>query len=413
MNSHILFLNVPAYGHVYSTLPMVEELVRRGHRISYAVPEKFTDPVSATGAHAVPYPSRLSTVLEAGNIDITDADRMAWGLVTFADEAAANVPRFESLFVSDPPDLVAYDMMIGLQGRVLARKLGRPSLQLCTSFASNEHFSLSRYMLESARIDPGHPALAAMQAKTMEFLAGQGVGAEAIPEMVAEQDQLNLVFLTKSFQIDGETFDERYRFVGPCVGGSAFSGQWQPPADRRPVVLMALSTMFGLEPDFLRSCIRAFGDSPWHTVITLSDGQDPAGLGPLPENVEVHRWISLPAVLEHARVFVGPAAMGSTMLALHSGTPVVGLPQMFEQEAIGQRIVDLGLGQVIPRAEATVPRLIESVAAVAGNSDIRAGVLRMRDDIHAAGGTVGAADEIEKYLARSAAHMSHPGSIHG
>src|SRR5450631_3659272 len=45
-----VFLNIPAYGHVNPTFPMVKELVRRGEEVVYFLTEDFRAAVEATGA---------------------------------------------------------------------------------------------------------------------------------------------------------------------------------------------------------------------------------------------------------------------------------------------------------------------------------------------------------------------------
>ncbi len=57
MSSHIAFFNVPAVGHVYPTLAVVAELVRRGHRVTYTTIEKRRPVIEATGATALTYRS--------------------------------------------------------------------------------------------------------------------------------------------------------------------------------------------------------------------------------------------------------------------------------------------------------------------------------------------------------------------
>ena len=46
----IVAFNVPATGHVDPSLPLVAELVRRGHQVSYFLTEKYRPQVEATGA---------------------------------------------------------------------------------------------------------------------------------------------------------------------------------------------------------------------------------------------------------------------------------------------------------------------------------------------------------------------------
>ena len=57
-----VFLNMPARGHVNPTLAVVQELVRRGQKVSYYLTEEFRDVVQATGAVFQPYESKLRGV---------------------------------------------------------------------------------------------------------------------------------------------------------------------------------------------------------------------------------------------------------------------------------------------------------------------------------------------------------------
>ena len=54
-NAKALFFNVPGHGHVNPSLPLVAELVRRGHHITYFITENFHAKVEAEGAVFHPY----------------------------------------------------------------------------------------------------------------------------------------------------------------------------------------------------------------------------------------------------------------------------------------------------------------------------------------------------------------------
>ena len=60
-----LFFNVPAQGHIDPSLPLVAELVRRGHQITYFLTENFRARVEATGAVFRAY----STIIDEGESD--------------------------------------------------------------------------------------------------------------------------------------------------------------------------------------------------------------------------------------------------------------------------------------------------------------------------------------------------------
>lgn len=57
VSRHILWFGFPAYSHLKASLGMVEELIRRGHRVTYVVADRLADRVAETGARVVPYSS--------------------------------------------------------------------------------------------------------------------------------------------------------------------------------------------------------------------------------------------------------------------------------------------------------------------------------------------------------------------
>ena len=56
MARHVLFVALAGHGHVTPTLPLVEELVQRGHRVAYATAVDFAEVVTGAGAEWVELP---------------------------------------------------------------------------------------------------------------------------------------------------------------------------------------------------------------------------------------------------------------------------------------------------------------------------------------------------------------------
>lgn len=54
--STVAFLNIGMHGHVNPTLPVVSELVRRGHTVTYHTWPAFREAIEATGAAVHLYP---------------------------------------------------------------------------------------------------------------------------------------------------------------------------------------------------------------------------------------------------------------------------------------------------------------------------------------------------------------------
>ncbi|MFE7929145.1 macrolide family glycosyltransferase [Streptomyces sp. NPDC057456] len=378
--AHIAVFNVPMHGHVNPTLGVVEELVRRGHRVSYAVTEDFMHQVKAAGAEPVLYP-------DAG--DGSDApEDMGEGFARVVEVALAALPALTRAFGKDRPDLVLCDIY-AFAGLLLGARW-----QVPTVVASPTHLAYDGIVPEFFGV-PGLPQLPGF-ARLAAAFADQGIEAARIQDLVRPAHAV--AFFPRAFQRRADTVAaQRVAYVGPALGDRSYQGSWQPPRPDLPVLLVSLGSQFTRRPEFYRSCVQAFAELPWHVVMSV--GAVPTdGLGPLPANVEVHSHVPQLAVLAHADAFVTHAGMGGTMEALHYGVPLVAVPQMAEQRVNAAQIERLRLGVHLPRESVTPEALREAVLRVSCDRDIRAGLSAMRREIAAAGGAGAAADLIERAL---------------
>lgn len=391
---HLAFLPYPAYGHMMPVLPVVAELVARGHRVTCFATEDFEERVRATGAEVRPYdPPPLGPAAGEHRRRRVRPRPAQAARREYRGAADDRVVLFRG-----PPDAVVYDTTLWLTGRLLAARWQRPSIQLSPTFISNEHFDLSAQHQEYAgRVDPAHPAIVEFAARLTETVGSSGLRDEQKAELFYGRREFTLAFLPREFQFAGATFDERHAFVGPTCDGRQEDG-WQPPASGAPVLLVSLGTTVNNRPDFFRHCAKAFADLPWHVVLALGDRVAPGELGELPPNVEAHRWVPMGAVLAHASVFLCQSGMGSIMESLYAGVPMVVVPHHPEQHVNARRLTELGLAEVVQRDEVSPEALRDAVARVAGDSGMRERVRDMREHVRAAGGARRAADVIEERL---------------
>lgn len=399
MSKHITFLNIPSLGHVNPTLAVVHELVRRGHRVSYVVAAERARCVAATGATVVPYASTLYADTDPTLPDPTLRDYVAVLVTRFLDEAEAMLAEIEPWFAAEPPDVIVHDPM-AYAGRLLGAKYRIPTMQLQPMLAANDHWSLGRNF---TGFDPDHPLFVTYLARLDALLARHRLPLTA-DEFRSMGAQRYLLFFPRSFQYRSETFDERYQFVGPCLGPRPTVPPWAPPSDGRPVVLVTLGTIYNNKPEFYRTCFDAFADSDWHVVLSVGERIDPALLGPVPANVEVHPVVAQLAVLDHARAFVSHAGMGGVMESLLARVPQLAVPQTPEQEANAQRVVELGLGLRLSPEGLTAAGLRDGVDRAAADEVIAERITRMHRELVAAGGTARAAGAIEDLLATAGHH---------
>lgn len=397
----------PAYAHIAPALPTLAELVRRGHRVTCFVTERFADQVRGAGVDVVPYESSFPWAEGPRGSSVEK-------LVAFFEEAMAPLSTAVAHLGNDRPDVIAHDLAASESARLLGRNWKVPTVQLCPTFADSPGFSMTERQAQEATeedpgepVDPQDPAITAFLERQQRLLADTGMNAPALPDERGPEHGDNLVFLPKAFQVASETFDDaRCAFVGPeprpsdtASGASAPEPSWTPPADGRKVVLLSLGTSYTPDQaEFLRSCVRELANSPWHLVVTLGHRISADELGPPADNVEVHQWLHYPDVLRHASAFVTHCGMGSVMLSLAWNVPMVLVPYHVDQRVIARQAEDLDLGRALFRESRGAGDLLAAVDEVAGSNRIGAAVTAMRHHIEQAGGAGQGADFIESRL---------------
>ncbi|AHH99929.1 macrolide family glycosyltransferase [Kutzneria albida] len=399
---HILFFNYPAHGHFNPSLPVVAELVRRGHQVTYAVTKPYADAVAATGATVLLYQSEAPESWEDTPIpEEPTGDDAAVAILFQLLEGFAPLAAAEEHFGAQRPDLVVYDQYAHHTGRLLAKKWGRPGVMTCTTFAANAGYSPYAKLAETSTIviDPAHPAFARLATTYAETMAAQGFPELSMEEFNVTGPDSTIVFVPRQFQLGAETFDETFHFVGSSLGDGVRDGRWTPPGDGKPVLLITMGS-HGYEnrTQFYRNCVQAFTDQPWHVVMAIGTQVKPEELAPLPDNFEVHSWVPQLSVLEHASGFLAHAGMGSTLESLYHGVAPVVVPRLGEQHLVADRLVELGLGRKVLPTEATPEALREAVNGLAADEQAQAAVRKMQQHLRDSGGTKAAADAIEAKL---------------
>ncbi|MDA0635763.1 glycosyltransferase [Nonomuraea sp. MCN248] len=392
--AHIAVFNPPAAGHVNPCHGVVQELVRRGHRVSYPGTTTYAEQIKETGADYVEY---LSTWQVSGPKKLPNlrGRQFVTMLSLLLAETKAVYPVLLDRFTGDEPDLVLVDGAMGWWGRALGLKWDVPIVELWPVFASNDKWAMNQ---KYTRFSPVNPRFLLSIVRLASWLRQQGIEVDLRDFTYGSCARMRLVMIPKFFHYAGDTFDDSYHFVGPCFDNHAREGGWVRPASASKVVLLTLGTIYQSESVF-RTCLEALDDPSWHVVVAgVKPGAVPV---PTPRNVEVHTFLPrLGDVLAHADLLVSHGGMGTTLEALRHEVPSIALPQMAEQEANSDRIAELGLGVKLAPAEVTPDRLREAARAVMADAGIRAELRRRGAETRGCGGSPAAADAVESLLTR-------------
>ncbi|MBV9313761.1 MAG: hypothetical protein JO100_08380 [Pseudonocardia sp.] len=407
--SHIAVFTYPFHGHVNPTLGVVSELVSRGHQVTYATTDEFADAVASTGAAVLRYKG-----VAGSSLDITvkrpgeiTSEEIHESMLGGTAEGLSPLAAAYELLEDDRPDVVLHDLTAFHTGRLLAMRWKLPVIQLCTTLVFTETYNpYSRFMHFYPKIDPAHPFLVKERELLADALAEHGLTGMTPDEFKADTSTVDssLVFIPKEIQMGAEHFGPEWAFVGPCLGDRAYQGRFtlaKPRADGVPLVVVAFGTFgYAHQQAFFADCVREFTDQPWHVVLVVGKQVNLDELEPLPGNVEAHRWVPQLDLLTQAAVFVSHAGMGSVTESLYTGTPIVLLPQLPEQDLVAEQIEALGVGVTIPREQLSAARVRSAVEALHADPAMPQRLTRVREAMAAAGGSTRAADVIEDCLRR-------------
>ncbi|HJP78813.1 MAG TPA: macrolide family glycosyltransferase [Pseudonocardiaceae bacterium] len=386
MPKNFLFVTAPAAGHVNPALPLVAELTRRGHRVSFATGPAHLAAASAAGASTVELPWTLDpTGLSRDTFSTTSFIGLLDNLLTTA------APALDALVDTAHErgtDAVCFDATVAPIAAALAERLGVPAISLIPSMAVNEHLPLAELLPPDFR--PDNEALVGYATRLYQFSGEQGLAAPLAP-MAIPPVPLTVVFVPPAFQIAADTFDETYRFVGPTAAPE--TADWTPPADDRPILLVSLGSAFTDRPDVFRACADAFADTDWHVLMSIGRTSR-ADLGPVAANIELAEYLPQQAILRHASAFISHAGMNSIMEALAVGVPLVTLPQVPEQALNARRVAELGLGAVLDSDNLSPALIADTVDKIRSDESVRDRLDWMTREIAAAGGAVAAADAV-------------------
>ena len=360
---HVAFVVESVYGHLVPTLGMAAELLRRGHRVSYAVRPIFERKIRQFGAEAVVY-RPLENKLKVFEVMKCDPSLDAKALEALWSEVRQEEmndthAQLKILYGRDKPDLIVYDIT-NPAGRMLAKTL---------DVLSAEHSPLL--------VEKNLPGW-------------------------SYDDSLVLVSIPRFFQPHPEEFDERFQFIGFIQDGrKAFFDPW-PTAlkDKRGILAYATT---GLLPqvEFLRSVLAVFGNSSWRLILTIGDDTNVESLGPLPDNCSLNRTSANLEILETADLVIGQAGTGSTLEALYCGVPLVLVPPPLRvYEDCANRVTELGLGICIRQSDFTVERLKEGALSLLRDEKMQAR-LKTISKVMQQDGSPLAADLLEKRIAHN------------
>lgn len=244
-------------------------------------------------------------------------------------------------------------------------------------FASEKMWGRGLPALNAARVELGLDPLA------------------SVYEQFDRADRL-LVLTSAAFDYPSCPVPGNARYVGPRLDDPSWAEGWTSPwptDDRRPLVLVGLSSTYQDQLPMVRRVAAALGRLPVRGLVTLGPAVTADELA-APENVVVVPSAPHSNVLPHASAVITHAGHGTAIKALAAGVPLVCLPMGRDQDDTAARVVLTGSG-VRLKPSASVKSIAAATRTVLYDARYRDAARAMAEAIAAETQTDRAVAELE------------------
>lgn len=374
-----------------ATFPLIAELVRRGERVVYFATEPFRERIEAAGAEYVSYgdPEAFRPPAHTGGL---------YSVMSFAIGLAEKVlpdlvPRLRAL----KPDYLLVDSLC-VWGNLARQILNIPAAMLGSVFVVNDRaMTVDAMVRQVYGVASKEMLLSGIDALNTYLMTAQRIdrqwGTESpnLVEYFSNRQALNIVFTSRYFHLAGDTYGDSYKFVGPTF--QLPSAVENRPSDPRPLIYISMGTIFSDQAPLFRACFEAFAGGDYRVVMATGK-TDTATLGPVPENFELHPFVSQIEVLSQASLFITHGGMNSVSEALWYEVPLLLFPQHGDQHLVAARAVELGAGLTLDPAKLESGALWDVSKRLMSDPAFRQGAARVAESFRSAGGAKRAAGEI-------------------
>ncbi|MEE2950635.1 MAG: glycosyltransferase [Pseudomonadota bacterium] len=433
--AHFALITLPLFSHLRVFEAVAEELVSRGHRASFVLPEGAGRHLSKDLPEGVglfeygaegPSAGLAERMVDAAS---RDGPLALFRTIAVGAEATGALSRCAPRLL----DRLGCDAVIGDQTEpaagLIAEALGLPLLSLAAALPMHRDESVPLPFL-GWRYDPSDEGLGRNRGGELvarRLLKHQGRAIETACRELGLPIRSELAdCLSTSAQVSQlvEAFDFPRGYSSIRHGVGPIRRRWRPAATApapivlpehsagRPVVYVSLGTLQGHRHRLLKSIVAAARDLGAATIVAHCGRLTERQAASL-EADHVADFVDQASALSLADVCVTHAGMNTVLDALRAGKPLLALPIAFDQPGIAARIVHHGVGLKLPRVLLSRRKLARALEALLCEDSYGKAAGRMAGPIRASGGAVMAADIAEAALSGSSRWQNKETSLQG
>jgi MGT family glycosyltransferase len=409
---HYGIITPPVSGHIHPFGALGRELISRGHRVTLFQMEDLRAKALdeslefvALGQADHPKGSLDRSLTELGKLE-------GLGALRFTIEA---VKRTTEMISRDAPNAVeecGIDRLLVDQtepaGGSVAEHLGIPFVTICNALPLNRErdipppftpWSYSPRIWGQARNALGYAVYDSFTSPVIQVV-NRWRKKWALPALQTPADSFSrtaqISQMVRGFDFPRKGLPESFSFVGPLRRPKRQPEPFPWEAlDGRPMIYASLGTLQHGKKAVFQCFAEAAASLDAQLVIAHNGGLNADTVREFQGDPVAVRFAPQQEVLKRACLTLSHAGLNTVLDSLAAGVPLVATPITYEQPAIAARIVAVGAGISLRRADLTAGKVRDSIQRIMQEYCWRDCAARLANEIRDAGGVEKAASIIE------------------
>ncbi|RDU23809.1 macrolide family glycosyltransferase [Anaerosacchariphilus polymeriproducens] len=391
----ILFLGIPAYGHINPTLGIIAELVKQGKEVVYFCSEEFRDRIEKTGA-VFKCCSGLDDFLgknksQTHSLNKEDIVRVFEWTINSCEKIINEIlEKIDDMKF----DVIGYSVNFPY-GYIMAQILQIPSFSSFEVFAKSKDIMPKELQKVVKEILADHSLVDEYKELSLKLNAKYNIEMPELRELFINKGDINFAYTSKYFVPNIEEYDDTFKFIGPPIYDRKEDITDFPFEEikGKKVIYISLGTVFSnFYKNLYAIFFKAFKDFDAAVVMTayntdLSEFE-------IPENFIVRNYISQTEILKYTDVAVTHSGMNSTNDLLFNNVPFVAIPLGADQPYMASRTEKLGACISLDKNNLTPGILRDSVNKVMTEPKYIENIKKINESFKKCGGYKRAVDEI-------------------
>lgn len=349
--SRIVFINIPAYGHINPTLGLVDELVKNNYEVLYFSTDEFRKSIEAAGG----------TFKSLGNI-VTLPSMKKEGEEAFVmlnlilDSLEYLVDKILYELKDITIDAVVYSSMF-LVGKIIAKLLNVPEISSLAIFASKDKLIEKNHIVLDYN-DPKIKEIILKHSRVSNSIKEKyNITIPSFVDMLFNKGDINIVYTSKYMIEDPENYDNSFKFIGPPI--YIRKEHLDFPLYKlynQFVIYISLGTIYNnINYDIYNNFFEAFKNVD--AIIVLAAYHIDLSKSHIPDNFIVRDYVPQMDILKYTNVAITHCGMNSTSELIYNKIPFVAIPFGADQLYIASKIEKLG-GTIYLNKNKITPELL-------------------------------------------------------